>query len=101
MRPADELCSGDQAEQKRLPTSDVYRLIRRKRCLASSHRVLVKAMGDARWVVVNACDVFNNYREVACFYSADDAFDYIDQHCDEDSHVEERFLPVRRVFVDG
>ena len=60
-----------------------------------------EAMGDERWVVVNACDVFNNYREVACFYSADDAFDYIDQHCDEDSHVEERFLPVRRVFVDG
>ena len=56
-------------------------------------------MGDERWVVVNACDVFNNYREVACFYSADDAFDYIDQHCDEDSHVEERFLPVRRVLT--
>ena len=86
---------------KRLTTRDVYRLIRRKGCLASSHRVVVKAMGDERWVVVNACDVFNNYREVACFYSADDAFDYIDQHCDEDSHVEERFLPVRRVFVDG
>ena len=47
-------------------------------------------MGDERWVVVNACDVFNNYREVACFYSADDAFDYIDQHCDEDSHIEDK-----------
>ena len=58
-------------------------------------------MGDERWVVVNACDVFNNYREVACFYSSDDAFDYIDQHCDEDSHVEERFLPLRRVVIVG
>ena len=76
-------------------------LTRRKGCLPSSHQSVVMEMGDERWVVVNACDVFNNYREVACFYSADDAFDYIDQHCDEDSHVEERFLPVRRVLVDA
>ena len=74
-------------------------MIRKKRAPTVQPSSVVKLMGDERWVVVNACDVFNNYREVACFYSADDAFDYIDQHCDEDSHVEERFLPVRRVVM--
>ena len=44
-----------------------------------------------RWVVMDAsASVDGSYEEVACCYSSDDAFHYIDIHCDEDSHIEDK-----------
>ena len=44
-----------------------------------------------RWVVMDAsASVDGSYQEVACCYSSDDAFHYIDIHCDEDSHIEDK-----------
>ena len=44
-----------------------------------------------RWVVMDAsASVDGSYQEVACCYSSEDAFHYIDIHCDEDSHIEDK-----------
>ncbi len=52
-----------------------------------------------RWVVMDAsASVDGSYQEVACCYSSDDAFHYIDIHCDEDSHIEDKSLTTQTRF---
>ena len=52
-----------------------------------------------RWVVMDAsASVDGSYEEVACCYSSDDAFHYIDVHCDEDSHIEDKSLTTQTRF---
>ena len=52
-----------------------------------------------RWVVMDAsASVDGSYQEVACCYSSDDAFHYIDIHCDEDSHIEDKSVKPQARF---
>ena len=52
-----------------------------------------------RWVVMDAsASVDGSYQEVACCYSSDDAFHYIDNHCDEDSHIEDMSVTTQARF---
>ena len=52
-----------------------------------------------RWVVMDAsASVDGSYQEVACCYSSDDAFHYIDIHCDEDSHIEDMSVTTQARF---
>tara|TARA_A100001234_G_C12460378_1_gene314939 strand:- start:76 stop:246 length:171 start_codon:yes stop_codon:yes gene_type:complete len=45
-----------------------------------------------------SASVDGSYQEVACCYSSDDAFHYIDIHCDEDSHIEDKSLTTQTRF---
>ena len=52
-----------------------------------------------RWVVMDAsASIDGSYQEVACCYSSDDAFHYIDIHCDEDSHIEDKSVKPQARF---
>ena len=45
-----------------------------------------------------SASIDGSYQEVACCYSSDDAFHYIDIHCDEDSHIEDKSVKPQARF---
>ena len=47
----------------------------------------IHQMTTHRWQVMSACDVLNNFKPVATFATAQEAFSFIDLHGDADSHV--------------
>ena len=45
-----------------------------------------------------SASIDGSYQEVACCYSSDDAFHYIDIPCDEDSHIEDKSVKPQARF---
>jgi hypothetical protein len=48
-----------------------------------------------------SASIDGSYQEVACCYSSDDAFRYIDIHCDEDSHIEDKSVMPQARFISA
>ena len=48
-----------------------------------------------------SASIDGSYQEVACCYSSDDAFHYIDIHCDEDSHIEDKSVMSQARFREA
>ena len=91
-------------EQKRLGAWVSLSLLKPKKKTPSVDGVARPPMPirAERWVVMDAtASIDGSYQEVACCYSSDDAFHYIDIHCDEDSHIEDKSVMPQARFREA